>query len=109
MNMRHSRAAHGEISVSDVRRIARVPEGVMMREVQGEAVLLHLDTGEYFGLDAVGTRVWQLIGEHADLAKVTDALVSEFDVAPDVAARDVRALVETLVSKQVLEVEVEGG
>jgi len=36
-----------------------IPEGVVSREIEGETVLLNLESGRYFGLNAVGTRVWQ--------------------------------------------------
>ena len=41
-----------------------IPEDVVVRDLAGEAVLLHLGTGTYFGLDTVGTRIWHLLAEH---------------------------------------------
>lgn len=52
----------------------------VFQEVEGEAVLLHLDRSEYFGLDEIGTRVWQLLQEHGTLGKVVDQMLLEFDV-----------------------------
>ncbi len=43
----------------------RIPDEVIFRELDGEAVILNLDTGIYFGLDAVGTRIWRLIEERS--------------------------------------------
>jgi hypothetical protein len=73
--------------------------------VQGEAVLLQLDNGEYFGLDEVATRIWQLLVENGDLSVVCDALREEYDVAADEAANDVTRLVDELVAKHLLEVD----
>ena len=95
--------------MSDVKRLARVPEGVMVREVQGEAVLLHLDTGEYFGLDQIATRIWQLIVEKKDLKAVEAAMCEEYDADPEVVAKDLRELVDELVTKRILEVDVVDG
>jgi hypothetical protein len=81
----------------------------MVREVQGEAVVLHLDTGEYFGLDEIATRIWQLIVEKKDLADVEAAMCDEFDAAPEVLAKDLRELVDTLVAKRILEVDLVTG
>jgi hypothetical protein len=74
----------------------RVNESVLFQELQGEAVLLHLDSGMYFGLDPVGTRMWQLIAEHERLADVAGAIVAEFEVSDDQCAIDLLALVEKL-------------
>ena len=40
-----------------------VPEDVLFNDVGGEAVLLNLETGQYYGLDEVGTRMWSLLAE----------------------------------------------
>ena len=50
----------------------RIPDEVIFRELDGEAVILNLDTGIYFGLDAVGTRIWRLIEERKPLRIVLD-------------------------------------
>ena len=47
-----------------------IPESVIAREVDGETVLLNLDTGIYFGLDAVGTAIWRAIQEDGRLMDV---------------------------------------
>jgi len=82
----------------------RVAQGVLSREVQGEAVLLHLDSGEYFGLDAVATRIWQLLSETGDVRRAESAICKEFDVEPALAAKDVRDLVAQLLRMRLLEV-----
>ena len=52
---------------------------VVFRELEGEAVLLNLDTGMYFGLNATGVRMWQLIEQHRTLERVLASLEREFD------------------------------
>jgi hypothetical protein len=50
----------------------------------------------YFGLDAVGTRVWQLLQQDKTIADVCDVMVEEFDVSPEVLREDVSRLVGEL-------------
>ena len=59
-------------------------------------MLLDLESGVYFGLDEVGTRVWTLLLERGTPAAVCDALIAEFDVEPGVLAGDVLRLVGEL-------------
>jgi hypothetical protein len=59
-------------------------------------VLLDLESGVYFGLDEVGTRVWTLLLERGTPAAVCDALREEFEVDPGVLAGDVLRLVGEL-------------
>ena len=74
----------------------RVSDEVLFQELQGEAVLLNLDSGVYFGLDPVGTRIWQLIIEKEQLLEVTRSMVAEFDVSEEKCAEDLFALVAKL-------------
>jgi Coenzyme PQQ synthesis protein D (PqqD) len=76
-----------------------VGSAVVFRELDGEAVLLNLDSGVYFGLDEVGTRVWALLVEHGTLERVCSQLMEEYDVEPAVLEQDVSRLVEELCHK----------
>jgi hypothetical protein len=71
---------------------------VHFRALGDEGIVLSLDGGIYFGLDEVGTRIWQLLESH-DLAGVAAVLAGEYDVDPGVVEGDVVAFVETLVGK----------
>ena len=67
-------------------------EDALCRELEAEAVLLNLRTGVYYGLNPVGTRAWQLLGEHMRLARVADVMLDEFEVERAVLERDLLAL-----------------
>lgn len=91
--------------MSDGKRIVAIPASTLYREVQGETVLLQLDSGEYFGLDEVGTRLWQLMVEKGDLAVVETTMLAEFDVDAQTLSRDLDQIVEDLITKHLIEVE----
>ena len=55
---------------------------VLFQEIGGEAVLLDLASERYFGLDAVGTRIWQLLQDQGSLRVVYDRMLDEYDVEP---------------------------
>ena len=74
-----------------------VSKDAVFRDLDGEAVILDLNAGTYFGLNEVGTRIWQLMVEDGKLRGVFDALCTEYDAAPDVVERDLLALVSSLV------------
>jgi len=84
---------------------ARISDDVVFRELEGEAVLLNMQSGTYFGLDAMGTRIWQLIERHGTLSAVRDELVQEFDVEADAATRDLLDLVGQLAARGLVEIE----
>ncbi len=76
-----------------------VEPGILFRYVDDETVLLNVDTGLYFGLDAVGTRMWQLIVEHRTLQRVFDAVLEEYAVAPSQLEHDLLTLATELHKK----------
>jgi hypothetical protein len=76
-----------------------VPKDVVFRELDGEAVILNLDTGTYFGLDGVGTRIWQFCQEHGSLRSVWLAMQDEFEAPADTLQADLLAFVDELSSK----------
>ena len=63
-------------------------EQVVMRELSGESVLLDLKSGLYFGLNAVGTRAWNLMARGESLRAVTAALSTEFDAPAGVIEQE---------------------
>jgi hypothetical protein len=86
----------------------RVNDSVVFRELDQEAVLLDLQNGVYFGLDAVGTRVWTLLIEHGTPEQVCARMIEEYDVSPQVLRDDVLRLVEELADKGLVVADAEG-
>ena len=76
----------------------RVSEDIVVREIDGELVLLDLASGQYFGLDPVGTRVWQLLAENPSLGDAFDRLLDEFDVDAATLQQDLLTLVDALAA-----------
>ena len=71
--------------------IALSPD-VISQEVSGETVLLDLESENYFGLDEVGTRIWQLIKETDDLNAIYNTLMGEYEVSGDRLRQDLNVL-----------------
>ncbi len=65
---------------------------VISQEVSGETVLLDLQSECYFGLDAVGTRIWQLIRDSGDLRTIYSTLLEEYEVEETQLQADLEAL-----------------
>jgi hypothetical protein len=76
----------------------------MFRELEGESVLLNIETETYFGLDDVGTRMWTLLIASETIQQAFDALLDEYDVAPETLKTDLTDLLQQLVEKGLLEV-----
>ena len=69
------------------------------RIIEGEAVILSLDTKVLRGLNPVGSRVWELIDGRRSVDEIVGDIVKEFDVEPGQAAEDVGLFVQELLDK----------
>ena len=81
-----------------------VPESVIYQKVGGELVFLNMDTGKYYGLDPVGTRIWELLYEKKPLRAVMEQILSEYTVAPSQLEADVLRIVGELQAKGLVKV-----
>lgn len=90
--------------LTDSTKIAR-SAGVLSRVLDGEAVLLDTEGGAYFGLNAVGTSAWELIGAGTTRGALVEALFARFEVARDVLERDVDDLLLGLERRKLVHLE----
>ena len=78
--------------------VARSPK-TAWRIIEGEAVILSMDTKILRGLNPVGSRIWDLIDGQRSLEQIAGVIVHEFDVAPEQAAQDVEAFIRDLLDR----------
>ena len=69
---------------------------VLFQEVSGEMVLLDLASESYFGLDAVGARIWALLESGASVGETLDTLLQEYEVERTTLEADLAELLEKL-------------
>jgi len=89
-------------------RKIKISPDVLFQEVSGETVLLDLESEHYFGLDAVGTRIWGLIGEGVSVDAMVDTLLQEYEVERETLEADVAELLSRLVEAGLIRFAEEG-
>lgn len=75
-----------------------IPGTVMARQVGDELVILDLASGTYFGLDPLGTHIWQMIAQGRTLPEICDGITREYQVERADFERDLAALIADLDS-----------
>jgi hypothetical protein len=73
-------------------------------EVDGTAVMMSLLQGKYYGLDAIGTRIWELVESPISARRLCDVLMEEFAVDRETCERDVLEFVSALAAERLVEV-----
>ena len=83
----------------------RVPEHVLMRQVNDELVMLNLAQESYYGLNDVGARLMQVAETTATLGQIVERIMSEFDAGREQIESDVRRIAADLIAAGLLEQE----
>ena len=80
----------------------RVPDDVLISNLQQESVILNLDSERYYGLDDVGTRFLSVLTNSESIEAAYEKLAGEYDVDNQVLRQDLLTLVEDLVAQGIL-------
>jgi hypothetical protein len=74
-------------------------------DLGGEAAILNLRSGVYYGLDPVGARIWGMLQEPRRVEELRETLVREFEVEPTRCEADLLALLERLLAAGLIQVQ----
>ena len=83
--------------------VVAAPEQVSS-DLAGEAVILNLANGTYYGLNQVGARVWNLVQEPRLVSTIVATLMAEYEVDTAQCERDVALLLSELRAAGLIEV-----
>jgi len=83
--------------------LVRLKPDVLFQDIQGEAVLLDLHSGTYYGLNPLGTRIWQLLAQHKTLSAIAAVIRNEYDVAERQCTADLLELVGDLAQRGLID------
>jgi len=70
--------------------------------LDGEIVMMSVENGEYYGLDEIGTRIWQLIEHPIVIEKLITCLTNEFEVERQECEQDTLEFLEDLFSRNLI-------
>jgi hypothetical protein len=85
--------------------VVSISSDQLVSKLGDEIVLLNTKSGVYYGLDAVGARVWELAQSPQTIKSLQDALVAEFDVDADQCRRDLSELLENLRTEGLVHIQ----
>ena len=80
------------------------PEAVLVRQLGEESVLLNLESESYFGLDDVGTRMWDALTNTSSLEAAFEKLLDEYEVDPERLRSDLAVFVQKLAGAGLIDV-----
>lgn len=72
-------------------------DGKISTELDGETVILDMESGVYSGLDGVATRLWELLETESTMATLVDHIVAEYDIDREACVADVRSFLSEMI------------
>jgi Coenzyme PQQ synthesis protein D (PqqD) len=79
--------------------LVRWSDDQLAATVDQEVVILSVERGSYYGLDDIGSDIWQQMATPVSVGALCDALVGKYEADRATIERDVLALLETLVAE----------
>lgn len=73
-------------------------------DLAGETVLLSMTSARYYGLEGIGSRVWELVSAPTLVSRICETIVAEYDVTPERCEADVLAFLREMAAKELIEV-----
>jgi hypothetical protein len=86
----------GKVNISD---------NVLFQQIGAECVLLDMESEQYFGLDDVAGRFWQILSEDSDTEKALAQLQTEYDVDEATLRQDLLAFINKLEKEKLITIE----
>ncbi|WP_232282922.1 lasso peptide biosynthesis PqqD family chaperone [Pedobacter sp. BAL39] len=81
--------------------IERNPE-IMATAIDGEFVMMSIETGKYYGLNNIGSRIWELIEKKSDVTSICHQLTEEYNVIEDECNQQVIELLEQMKAQNII-------
>ena len=75
---------------------------IIAKEIKDETVLLNPENGDYFSLNAMGTKVYNCICEGMETEEIVNSLLGEYDIGYDTLKNDIESLVNKMKEKNIL-------
>ncbi len=91
-------------NISTESRVSQI-EDIVVSDIDDEKVMMSVEKGQYYNLDTVGSRVWELIDKPIKVSELIDALLLKYDVDRETCERDVLTFLEELHEDGILQVE----
>ena len=86
-------------------KTVKISNNVLFQQINNECVLLDMDSEQYYGLDDIGARMWQILSENSETEKALTQLLTEYDIDEKTLRQDLLNLITELGNVRLISVE----
>ncbi len=81
--------------------LARSPD-ILASDMDGETVMLAINSGTYYSLDSVGSAVWKALEQPLSLADLVARLVLDFEVSEEQCRAETAGFLREMLTEGIL-------
>ena len=70
-----------------------------------DTVMMHPESGKYFSLNPVATRIWEMLEKPMTFSQIVGTLLNEFNVSSETCHKETREFIRTLMEKNIIEMK----
>jgi len=80
-------------------------EDQVSTEIDGEVVLMGIESGNYYGFDEILSRIWNIIETPTSISSLIDQLIQEYDVDRNECETDVLSTLNELLKDDLISLQ----
>jgi hypothetical protein len=84
--------------------VIRRSKNLLFNEIDGEVVMLSIENSEYYGMDKIGSRIWELIENPVSVNELIGTLMDEYEVTREQCTNDTTEFLEQLAEKKLISI-----
>jgi hypothetical protein len=77
---------------------------VVSSHIDGEAVMMSIERGKYYGMDPIASRIWELVEKPINVGDMIDTLMQEYNVTQEDCEKDVLVFLSDLLAEKLVEI-----
>lgn len=83
--------------------IIRRNEDLLSSDIDGEIVMMSIENGSYYGVNPIGSRIWDIVRNPVKVSDIISVLLKEYDVSKDICENDVLTFLNTLYNEHIIQ------
>ncbi len=76
---------------------------LLSSKMDNEIVMMHPESGKYFALNPVASRIWELLETPHNLNELVEKLLREFDVSRETCNNEVSTFLKEIIEKKLVD------
>lgn len=91
------------MNINQQSMLTRNPD-IIFSEIDGETVMMDLNFEDYFGMDTIGSRVWQLLEKELTIEQLCNTLMDEYEVSYETCLKDLTTFLKALAEQEMISI-----